>query len=179
MAYLVRSLVDLRNEIDARWPGRSRNIDGWYRAVGVGMKSEHWPDAKGAVHAIDVTVAGIDPWVLIEAGRVTPQACWYMIYSRHLYSHNHGWIATPIVSDGPHLDHVHVSGWLTAAAENYHLGWGLVRGSSGPVGPVIQVPTQNADSWDYSGAVADARNHADLLGRYVSDMTGAVVALRR
>ena len=163
MAYLVRSLVDLRNEIDARWPGRKRYRDGWYRKRGVGMKSEHWPDWKGAVHALDITREGVDPYAIIDAGRRTPEACWYMIYSRTLYSHTYGWKPRYIVSDGPHLDHIHVSVRLDSAHENYSHGWGLYVPRSGHPGPPTWPSDQDTAGWDYSTTIgSSARILLDL-----------------
>lgn len=177
MAYLVRSLVDLRNEVDAKWPGRKRYRDGWYRARGVGMKSEHWPDGKGAVHAFDITREGVDPYAIIEAGGNTPEACWYMIYSRTLYSHTYGWKPRPIASDGPHLDHIHVSVRLDSAHENYAHGWGLWSPRSGHPGPPSWSGGESSAGWDYGGSInssgnviSDLAEHAEYVARNIGNL---------
>jgi hypothetical protein len=55
MAKLVKGGVVLRDQINARWPGRDKRSDGWIgdRAHSK-RKSDHNPDKDGWVHAIDI-----------------------------------------------------------------------------------------------------------------------------
>lgn len=55
MARLVAAGVELRKQVDKRWPGRSRRGDGWIGdAAHQARKSDHNPDGRGWVHAIDI-----------------------------------------------------------------------------------------------------------------------------
>ncbi len=55
MARLVAAGVTLRKQIDKRWPRRDRRSDGWIGdAAHQARKSDHNPDGRGWVHAIDI-----------------------------------------------------------------------------------------------------------------------------
>ena len=55
MARLVAAGVELRKQIDRRWPRRDRRTDGWYgNADHARRVSDHNPDKRGWVHAIDI-----------------------------------------------------------------------------------------------------------------------------
>jgi len=55
MARLVAAGVELRKQIDKRWPKRDRRSDGWIGdAAHRGRVSDHNPDKRGWVHAIDI-----------------------------------------------------------------------------------------------------------------------------
>lgn len=55
MARLVAAGVQLRNQINARWPNRDKRSDGWIGdKAHQARKSDHNPDARGWVHAIDI-----------------------------------------------------------------------------------------------------------------------------
>ena len=55
MAKLVKAGVTLRNEVNRRWPRRDKRSDGWIGdKAHQARKSDHNPDARGWVHAIDI-----------------------------------------------------------------------------------------------------------------------------
>lgn len=55
MARLVAAGVQLRKQVDKRWPRRDRKSDGWIGdPAHQARKSDHNPDARGWVHAIDI-----------------------------------------------------------------------------------------------------------------------------
>jgi len=59
---LAPSLVNLRREIDLRWPDRMKTSDGWIGDPAHAQRSsDHNPDARGIVHALDVTGEGSHP----------------------------------------------------------------------------------------------------------------------
>ena len=55
MARLVAAGVQLRKQVDKRWPRRSRRSDGWIGdSAHAARRSDHNPDGRGFVHAIDI-----------------------------------------------------------------------------------------------------------------------------
>jgi hypothetical protein len=122
-AYLAPSLARLRAEINARWPSRDKSSDGWigdprHRAT----RSEHNPDSKGCVHALDVDVTGIDRALLVKAAIACP-ATWYVISNRVIYSRSYNFRARAYTGSNPHTSHVHISINLTSSSENWRGGW--------------------------------------------------------
>lgn len=61
MARLVAGGVTLRNQVNKRWPRRDKRSDGWGGdKAHAGRQSDHNPDARGLVHALDID-ADLDP----------------------------------------------------------------------------------------------------------------------
>lgn len=122
MAYLAPSLVALRNSVNAAFPHRDKTSDGWIGdAAHAATKSEHNPDAKGCVHAIDVDIddndAGRDLRTEVIAACKGHRAVWYIISNGVIYSRTYGWAARKYTGASGHFEHVHVSIQLTASAE--------------------------------------------------------------
>jgi len=61
MARLGAVGVTLRNQVNKRWPKRDKRSDGWIGdKAHAGRHSDHNPDARGLVHALDID-ADLDP----------------------------------------------------------------------------------------------------------------------
>ena len=61
MSRLVAGGVTLRNQVNKRWVRRDKRSDGWLGdAAHKGRVSDHNPDARGLVHALDID-ADLDP----------------------------------------------------------------------------------------------------------------------
>lgn len=123
MAYLAPSLVRFRREIDQRWPGRSKASDGWLGdAAHAARVSDHNPDAKGEVHAIDVTKDGVDVAAVLKAAIGNP-AVWYVIHDGHIWSRTYGWRKKVYNGPNPHRHHIHISIRHDASAEGWAGSW--------------------------------------------------------
>jgi hypothetical protein len=170
MFVLAPSLVDLRSEIDARWPNRSRRIDGWYRPRGQGDPSDHWPDDKGMVHAIDIDKNGIVPMAVVEACSHHKSVCHYVIWNRQIYSAIRNFVPIDYHGKNPHIDHVHVSGQLTSLAENYRGGWGIARGA----GEGTNVPPEAHEGF---GVAFDFSTGFDLSRNVNEDLAASMDAV--
>lgn len=106
---LAPALTQLLTEINRRWPGRSKALDGTIGdAAHRARVSEHNPDSLGVVRAIDVDINGINVQQLLDAA-IRDQRVHYVIYNRKIYSRTHGWAARPYTGASPHDRHVHIS----------------------------------------------------------------------
>lgn len=123
--YLAASLVELRDEINEAFPNRSTASDGWIGDTAHQARvSDHNPDPKGCVHAIDVTADGIEPDDLVEIVTLDGRnRCHYVIWNRHIYSRKNGFRPEPYDGSNPHTKHVHVSIEHTQHAENDTTEW--------------------------------------------------------
>lgn len=125
MAYLAANLATLRTEVDLKYPTRDHTSDGWIgdsrHQAGV---SDHNPDSRGCVHAIDVDVDGIDPLLLVRRAIAHPTAE-YVIYNRTIWMRSNGFVSRAYNGDNPHDKHVHISGKYGSANENNVLSWGI------------------------------------------------------
>lgn len=127
-AYLAPSLVQLRSQINKRWPRRDKASDGWIGDLRhQRTKSEHNPDRRGCVRAIDVDRDGIDPAAVVAAAIRDPRT-WYVIWNRRIYSRNFGFRAHRYNGANPHDKHIHVSILLTTTAETNVRPWRLGGG---------------------------------------------------
>jgi len=115
--YAAPSLVTLRKEVDARWPGRSRSSDG---VIGdnrhatrtnshnpVGAGNGPGVGTRGAVHAMDITATGVDVQALLSAV-IGDSRVWYVIHDGRIWSRTTGWAPTAQRGD-PHTTHIHVN----------------------------------------------------------------------
>lgn len=134
---LAPALSALIREVNARWPHRSKASDGTIGDTAHSTrKSEHNPDAKGVVRAVDITVAGIDKAALLKAV-IGDSRVHYVISDRKIYSRSNRWTPAAYYGANPHDKHVHISlrnrtsesaDWATvdkAAADTS--SWGVKR----------------------------------------------------
>jgi peptidoglycan hydrolase-like protein with peptidoglycan-binding domain len=121
--HLAPSLVQLRDEVNARWPHRPKGSDGTIGDTAhSARKSDHNPNARGSVNAFDITYPGVDPKVIIAAVSKHPAAN-YVIFNRKIYSRSGGWKAEPYSGASPHTEHLHVSILQTVVAEQSQAKW--------------------------------------------------------
>jgi hypothetical protein len=106
---LVPSLRRLRREIDRRWPDRERDSDGWIGDAAHAVRpSDHNPDERGRVHAIDITSDGVDCRYLVWRAIAHPSTE-YVIWSNTIWSRSHDFWPRAYYGPNPHLRHMHVS----------------------------------------------------------------------
>jgi hypothetical protein len=125
---LAASLDRLFHEVDHVWPARSKASDGWIGDTAHQARaSEHNPDDRGVVHAVDITVAGIDKARVLKA-LIGHPAVWYVIHDGRIWSRTYGWKARRYTGANPHHHHIHVSIRLALDAEAWVGPWlGVVR----------------------------------------------------
>lgn len=106
---LAPSLAQLRDEINTRWPARSKRSDGTIGDTAhQASRSEHNPDSDGIVRAIDITTDGINVQQLLDA-TIGDDRVHYVIHNRSIWSRAHGWRKRPYTGPNPHTSHVHIS----------------------------------------------------------------------
>lgn len=142
MATLAHSLVNLREEVNQRWPARDKASDGWIgndaHEAGVtdldgdgdvdgndaALKSQHNPDNRGIVHAIDIDKDGVSIPLLMAAFKAHP-SCWYFIHNRKIYQRKNEFAPRDYTGANAHTEHIHISITLSVAAENNDSPWGI------------------------------------------------------
>ena len=121
--HLAPSLVQLRTEVNRLWPQRSRVSDGTIgNAAHAARKSDHNPNARRSVNAIDITAKGIHVSRLIRAAIAHPATA-YVIHGGYIWSRTYGWKRRTYTGSNPHHTHVHISIQQTAAAEASTMAW--------------------------------------------------------
>lgn len=135
MATLVPCLVALRSEFNRNFPRRDKASDGWIGdAAHQGGQSDHNPDGRGLVHAIDVDEDLRAPGASMrecvdevvrrhragQDNRLT-----YVIYERTIWSASYDWRARPYRGSNPHDKHAHFSASYVRARENSRASFGV------------------------------------------------------
>lgn len=169
--HLAPSLVQLRNEVNARWPRRPKGSDGTVGDTShSARKSDHNPNARGSVNAFDITYPGVDPKVIIAAVSKHPAGN-YVIFNRKIYTRSNGWKAEPYSGASPHTEHLHVSILQTVAAEQSKAKWLSVA----PVRPVRKpLPAYPGKS---AFQVRDSGEHIKVLQRGVGNKVTGVMSV--
>lgn len=133
---LAESLDALRDEVNARWPNRSKVSDGTIGdAAHASRDSDHNPWVKdgttGVVTAMDVTDDGNIAEVIVATlvKRRDPRVK-YLIHNRQIWrSYDKpgipAWTPAPYTGDNPHLKHVHVSVNSDKADYDSRAPWGI------------------------------------------------------
>ena len=125
--YLAPSLEVLRSEINQRWPGRDKTSDGWIGDLAhQATRSDHNPNSRGSVDALDVDRDGVDMTAIIAAFQRHPSAH-YWIYRGQIADRDDGWRRRTYTGTNPHDKHAHFSIRQTRTAEQDRRPWGLLE----------------------------------------------------
>ena len=134
--HLAPSLAQLRREINTRWPNRDKTSDGTIGdAAHSARASDHNPNSRGSVNAIDIDEDGIDSWGLV-ALLITDPRVYYVIYEGRIWQRKYGFKPRPYTGINAHRQHIHVSIIQSVAAEQNTAPWGVAKiGASSSVKP--------------------------------------------
>ncbi|XTZ16421.1 hypothetical protein ACQSSU_03190 [Micromonospora echinospora] len=123
--YLAPALAVLRDEINARWPNRDKASDGWIGdRAHQATRSDHNPNDRGSVNALDIDRDGVDVPAIIAAIEAHPSAH-YWIFNRQIADRDDGWRPRPYTGSNPHTLHLHISIRQSRTAEQDRRPWGL------------------------------------------------------
>lgn len=169
--HLAPSLVQLRDEVNARWPHRPKGSDGTVGDTShSARRSDHNPNNRDSVNAFDITYPGVDPKAIIAAVSKHPAGN-YVIFNRKIYSRSGGWKAEPYSGASPHTEHLHVSILQTVAAEQSKAKWLTVA----PVRPVRKpLPAYPGKS---AFQVRDSGEHIKVVQRGVGNKVTGVMSV--
>lgn len=132
MARLADSLKNLFAEIDAVWPQRDRRTDGWIGdKAHQATQSDHNPDSRGIVHAIDIDKDGIDAYFVVEQCIRDDRPASYVVYNREIWSRSRDWKPRRYTGSNPHTSHIHVSIQYGPHWESPNWTWGIATGGEG------------------------------------------------
>lgn len=173
--HLAPSLAQLRSEVNARWPNRSKASDG---TIGdpahAARKSDHNPNSRGSVNAIDITAKGIDTGALITAAKRHPSVR-YIIHNRRIMNRDIGAFKPRPYTGHPHTQHVHISIYQRASAENDRRSWGIANATAPQPKPKPKPKASKAPPFPlprghwFGVESRDRRNHS---GYYARDRDG-------
>lgn len=109
----AKSLIVLRDEVNAAHPGRSKASDGTKGdAAHASRASDHNPDGNGVVHAIDITrYPGTEHTVerLRRMGEYGDRRIKYIIFESRIYSAKNGFKGAAYTGSNKHDKHFHLS----------------------------------------------------------------------
>jgi len=162
---VARSLLTLRDQVDAMHPGRNKASDG---TIGDAAHTtgEHVPDVFGIVRALDLTNDpghgfDIDPFSdLLQRGR-DPRIK-YVIANRMIMSGDAGpdaWLWRNYGGSDPHTGHIHISVVSDDRADSTN-EWDLGGTTMALTGNELKLITENVAAAIRRGAWRDGYNDA-------------------
>jgi len=126
MARIAKALDELRAQINAKYPGRSKISDGWIGdSAHAARASDHNPNSVGVVTGLDVThdpARGFDSWKFADLLRINkdPRIKYVISNGRIFSSVVSPWIWRSYTGANKHAHHVHIS--VMGDASLYDLG---------------------------------------------------------
>jgi len=118
----ARSISKLRDQVNARWPKRSRKSDGIIGDLAHSRRASDHNPVRGVVHAIDLThspATGLDVHALADRMLASRDPrIKYLISNRRIGSAKTGWRWNRYSGSNPHSGHLHVSVHLAPRADD-------------------------------------------------------------
>jgi hypothetical protein len=110
MATLASVLIRARTAVNTRWPKRDKTSDGWIGdEAHQARTSDHNPDSRGIVHAIDVDKDGIHVPSVIASLILHPSTN-YVIHRRRIMDRDHrDFYPAAYTGSNDHAGHIHGS----------------------------------------------------------------------
>jgi hypothetical protein len=183
VAELIPALDALRTEFNLRAPGRDKASDGWIGDASHSARdSDHNPDSRGLVHAVDVdedlrvpglTMAECVAHIVGRHRRGLDNRLTYVIYERTIWSASRDWQPRAYDGSNPHDKHAHFSArrWpAIVSRERDRRSWGI--STLGVPAVTSPTPASIADAvWDETTTIpgtspAQTRSMRDLV-RYL------------
>lgn len=133
--HLAPSLAKLRDEVDERWPRRSKVSDGTIGdAAHSARTSQHNPNddprdsiPNGAVTAIDITSTNTALRDAVLKAAIGNARVWYVINRGKIWSRTYDWRERDYDGSNPHTNHIHISLEQNGKAYADTSSWGIAK----------------------------------------------------
>jgi hypothetical protein len=160
--YLIPAGKSLFGELNKLAPNRDKTSDGSIgdAAHQAEPTSDHNPDIRGAVHAIDVdddlrlpgwTMERVVQLILARCRAGKETRLKYVIYNRRIWSLSSGWVQRPYTGASAHTEHAHFSFRYTVAAEQNISPWGLLAEQEDDMPTAKEIATEVIKGLDKAG----------------------------
>ncbi len=187
--HLAPCLVVLRAQFNSLNRERDKASDGWIADGNHSATSDHQPDGRGVVHALDVDASGPWPGGLTMAGMVDEivqshrdggdNRLTYVIHNGTIWSATRGWQPRGYDGPNPHDKHAHFSCARTVTAERDVSAFTIREEST------MTTPAQNwahdvdpsAGTYSAGGALWTVLGRTGLLNTLSAQTQGIVEAL--
>lgn len=187
--HLAPCLAVLRAQFNHLAPARDKASDGWIADGNHSSTSDHQPDGRGVVHALDVDASGPWPDGLTMPGMVAQvvrahlegkdDRLIYVIHDRKIWSASRDWAPRPYHGPNPHDKHAHFSCTRSVSAENDTSTFTLREV------PTVTTPGQNwahdidpsAGTYSAGGALWTVLGRTGLLNTLSAQSQDIVAAL--
>jgi hypothetical protein len=184
--FLVPCLVELRSEFNDLSPKRDKGADGSIgdTAHQAEPTSDHNPDLKGRVKALDIDSTG--PWpgftfdqavqlVIARCRSGAEDRIEYIIWNRKIYSRSYGYATRAYTGTAdPHTNHAHFSARHDHHGESDTRGWNLLS-LEDPMAAITIADITAASEQGFRNALASGFLAKDQAGRNLRDQLRGIV----
>lgn len=171
---LAKALLKLRDQVNGRWPNRSRDSDGSIGDTSHSSRtSDHNPNDAGVVCAIDLTHdprSGFDSYAFAEVLRTAKdRRIGYLISNRRICSSTvEPWKWRHYSGVNPHDHHIHISVQQDASLYDDEALWSLDGSPMPKPSNVVPVAPRTLQRGDSGEAVRDLQGMLNGKGIQIS-----------